>query len=506
MPSGTKYVYRGKPDGFLATTGNTESSRPLTTPFYEALVVDVVLDQFHPKYAPDGYNVGTIKVRLLSVDNSRDDDLLDWADPLDTTIQEMPLIGELVLVQKVLGNFFYLRKVNLTRSLQEHGMLNLNRQLNNRPSQLKSQITSRTQEIDVNAHKFGEYFKPDSRVRQLKHFEGDILIQGRMGHSIRFGSSQLDPSSNGLAPNLILRTGQAKDVENEACTSDKIFGLILEDVNKDASSIWMTSDQVIPYEPTIINAGSFYRSIKTPPQQYDGASIVINSDRIVLGSKKTHIMMFAQDEIYLNSFKNTSIDTDSSIILTANVDIRNLASRNIDNIADFDYTINVGNDVSMIALNNVSLVSNKIFLGSITNDEEPMVGGASLSKWLARLILTLMGNPPAILPWTTQEATPIPPAVAGVATLAHTFMGQVPCRLSPIIEQGLVRLYNELAKTNSGQMSPKKFAGAPFNSDDNFIKLSNEVPKTQKNEFKSGQVNVTENNQWLLTDSYYRAT
>lgn len=506
MPSGTKYVYRAKPDGFLATTGTTESTRPLTTPFYEGLVVDVVLDQFHPNYSPDGYNVGTIKVRLLSVDNSRDDELLDWADPLDTTIQEMPLLGELVLVQKVLGNFFYLRKTNLTRILQEHGMLNLNNQISNRSSRLRSQITSRDEEITPENHKFGNYFKPDNRVRQLKHFEGDVLIQGRMGHSIRFGSSQIDPSSKGLAPNLLFRTGQAKDVENTDCTTDKIFGLIVEDINKDASSVWMTSDQVIPYEPTIVNVGSFYRSLKNPPQQYDGASIIINSDRVVLGSKKTHVLLFAQEEIYLNSFNNTSIDTDSSIVLTANIDIRNLSSRNIDNIADRDYTINVGNDTSVVAINNVSFVSNKMFIGSITDDEEPLVGGASLSKWLARLILVLMGNPPQVLPWTTQKSTPIPAIREGVSTHTHVITSHGPGRLNPTIVNGLTQLYNELAKTNPGQASPSEFAGAPFNSGDNFVKLANEVPQIQKNEFKTGNVTVIENNKWLLSEPYYKVT
>lgn len=506
MPSGTKYVYRGKPDGFLATTGNTESTRPLTTPFYEALVVDVVLDQFHPNYSPDGYNVGTIKVRLLSVDNSRDDDLLDWADPLETTIQEMPLIGELVLVQKVLGNFFYLRKVNLTRILQEHGMLNLNNQLNNRPTQLKSQITSQTQEIDVNTHKFGQYFKPDSRIRQLKHFEGDVIFQGRMGHSIRFGSSQIDPSSKGMAPNLILRTGQAKDIETSNSSVDGIYGLILEDINKDASSIWMTSDQVVPFEPTTISAGSFSRSVKNPPQKYDGAQIILNSDRLLLNAKTTHIMLFANQEIHLNSFKDTSIDTDSSISLTANIDIIQMASRNIDNIADVDFTVTSGRDITLISKTKSSVLSQKIFLGSIKNDEEPMVGGASLSKWLARLILVFMGNPPQILPWTTQKGTSVPPPAPSIAATQHVITPVGPGVLSPNIVKGLTQLYNELLKNNSGQQSSANFAGAPFNSQDNFLTLANEDVKVELNEFKQGSQTISENNKWLLTDPYYKVT
>lgn len=505
MASGDKYSYRSKPAGILATSNSTETLKPVTNPFYEGLVVDVVLDHLHPEYSKDGYNVGAIKVRIFSVHNGKDDEFLDWASPFDSTIQEFPLLGELVTIHKVLGSFFYDRKVYLAHRMQENGMLNLNDALNNRPIKVRTGMSSTKEELSIEKHKFGEYFKPDSRVRQLKHFEGDVIIQGRMGNSIRFGSSQIDPSSKGMAPNLLLRTGQAKNVETDACSTDKIFGLIVEDINKDVSSLWMTSDQVVPYQPTIINAGSFYRSLKNPPQQYDGASIILNSDRIVFGSKKTHIMMFSQEEIYLNSFKNTSIDTDSNIILTANIDIRNLSSRNIDNIADRDYTINVGNDISMVAIKNTSIVSNKIFLGSIGDDKEPMVGGTSLSKWLARLIMTLIGVPSAVVPWTTQEATAVPPPIVGTASIAHVFFGQsIPAQLNPEIVTGLLKLYRELAPTNSGQSVPSIFAGAPFNSGDNFVKLSNEMPEVEKNEFKQGSVITTENNKWVLADPYYK--
>lgn len=504
MSSGDRYAYRVKPGGILATSNSTESARAVTDPFYEGLVVDVVVDHLHPEYSKDGYNVGAIKVRIFSIHNGRDEEFLDWASPLDSTIQEFPLLGELVMIHKVRGNFFYMRKVYLAHRMQENGMLKLNEALNDRPAKLKTGAAAARDEGGPEKHKFGEYFKPDSRVRPLKHFEGDVILQGRMGNSIRFGSSQLDPSSKDMAPNILLRTGQAKNVENDACSTDKVFGLIIEDVNKDVSSLWMVTDQVIPYEPTIIDAGSFFRSIKNPPQQYDGGSIIINSDRVVLGSKKTHIMMFAHEEIYLNSFKNTSIDTDSNIILTANIDIRNLASRNIDNIADRDYTVAAGNDITMVAIKNTSIVADKIFIGSVADDYEPMVGGTSLSKWLARLILTLMGTPSAVLPWTTQKTIVVPPPVPGTATAAHTLFGGMPCQLSPEIVTGLTKLYMELAPINSGQTIPGIFAGAPFNSGDNFVNLGNELPQVEKNEFKDGKVNPIENNKWVLSESYYK--
>jgi hypothetical protein len=506
--AGSRYVYRGKPDGFLATSAGTESVRTVPDPFYEGLVVDVILDHMHHQYATkDGYNVGAIKVRIFSIHNSRDDELLDWADPLDSAIQEMPLIGELVMIHKVLGNFFYTKKVFLAHRMQENGMLKLNDTLNNRISQLNTKITATADEISIDSHKFGEYFKPDSRVRQLKHFEGDLLIQGRMGHSIRFGSSKVDPSSNGMSPNIILRTGQGKDIEKTDVTKDSPFGLILEDINKDAASIWMTSDQTIPFQPTTVDAGSFKRTIQNGPHQYDGAQIIANSDRLVLNAKKTHVMLFANEEIYLNSFKNTSIDSDSSIVLTANLDISNSTARNIDNIANVDFTVHAGKDILTLSMEKTSLLATKIYMGSIEDDKEPMVGGMSLSVFLARLLTILMGTPSTVAtPQTPGVPYQIPPAlVPSVAAFTHVITPVGPGALNPLIQTGLAALYAELAKPNSGQKVPSLFAGAPFNSGDNFVNLGNEVVKMELNKFSEGTQIITENNKWILADkSYYK--
>jgi hypothetical protein len=383
MASGDRYVVREAPFG-VASFGAQGSARSVANSSYEGIVVDVITDHMHWQHSDDGYNVGSIKVRILSTDNSLDEELLNWADPVDSTIQEMPLVGELALLNKIMGDYFYSRKVNMTHKLSENGMLNLNSQLSNRYANSKSQIAKASVEIsEMGNHQFGQYFRPDSRVRPLKHFEGDVLFQGRMGNSIRFGSSQLDPSSKSLAPNIILRTGQAKDIEFKNCSTDKVFGLIVEDINNDASSIWMTSDQVTPFDPITRSAGSFYRSIKNPTQKFDGAQLILNSDRIVLAAKNTHVMLFANEEIYLNSFKNTSIDTDSNILLSANIDIEFAAGGNIDSVTNVDYTIRAGQDILSMSIAKTSLLASKIFIGSIKNDAEPMVGGMSLSIFLS---------------------------------------------------------------------------------------------------------------------------
>lgn len=508
MASSERVTFTPQLTGLLASSGNTESARSIQDLVCQAIIVDIIVDHTHPEYAKkDGYNVGAAKVRILSKDHSIDDSALSWADPLDFELQQLPLLGELVIIHRIFGNFFYTRRVPIAHRVQENGMLKLNDALANRRTNTLTNKIKTIVGLPFTKHKFGEYFKPDCRVRPIKHFEGDTIFQGRMGHSIRFGSSQMQPGSKKLAPNIIIRTGQAKDAEKNYVTKDSVFGLTIEDINKDASSIWMTSDQAVTYVPITNEAGSFNRSIVKPPQTFDKAQIIINSDRVVLNSKREHIMMYSTDEIYLNSFNNTTIDTDASIILTANLDIIHCASRNIDNVADSDFTIRAGDDVFSLAMNRTSFLSRKLFIGSVSNDAEPLVGGTSLSIFLARLILTLMGTPPAIPPQITSPVPTFPPLppVPGIATTAHVFAMGMPAQLNPTILTGLIKLYTELLPSNLGQGIVKlPFAGAPFNSKDNFVKLVNEDPIMKKNDYKIGKQTIVENSEWVLSDNYYR--
>lgn len=509
MASGDRIIYRGKPGGILSNSGNTESGRSIRESVYEAIVVDIIVDHTHPEYSPkDGYNVGSAKVRIFSRDHSLDEEQLPWAKPIDSQIQQMPLLGELVFLQKILGAFFYSRNVPVAHRVQENGMLKLNEALNNRRTNTLSAKISDGQELQKEKHKFGEYYKPDSRVRPLKHFEGDLIMQGRMGHSIRLGSSQMEPGSKKLAPNIILRTGQALDAEKEYVTKNSVFGLTLENINKDASSIWMTSDQIVNFLPNVVEAGSFNRSATKPPLIFNGAQIIANSDRVVINSKKEHILMYSSDEIYLNSFKNTAIDTDNNIILTANLDITQKASRNIDNVADEDFTIRAGSDIFGLALDKVSFMGNKIYIGSVQNEFEPMVGGTSLSVWLARLITVLMGTPPLVTTTPQLPGIPyalVPPvAIPGTATAAHVITPIGPGVLNPQIVLGLTKLYAELVIPNLGSRIPLPFSGAPFNSLDNYVEISNDTPEMELNAFTGGSVKINKGSTWGLSDSHFK--
>jgi hypothetical protein len=479
----------------LATSGNTESSRFVPEAIYVALVVDVIFDHTHPSYSQsDGYNVGSIKVRIFGTDNSIDTSQLNWANPIDMTSQQLPLVGELVVCHKILDTYFYTKAVPIARRLQENGMLNLNKELSEDAVKTIQDAVKTTPELTNSAHKYGQYFKPDSRVRPLKHFEGDVVLQGRMGHSIRFGSSQLDTTTKGMAPNLILRTGQAVSASSDYATRQSTFGLTIEDINNDASSIWMTSNQTIPFVPSTKQTNSYSRSYLMP-LVYDGASVIINSSRVVLNSKKSNILLFSNEGIHLNSYDDVTIDTDNDIKLTAALGIECKVSTNVDFYADEDFNIRTNSDISLFSKETVSIISKKIYMGSVNDDGEPMVGGTTLAKFLARLILAFVDGPKPNPPQTL---------VPGVNANMHVITPTGPGQLAPAVIQALKSLYSELAAKNPGQKDQKNFSGAPFNSEANFISIQNDEVEIPKNSYTQGKQSTTETATWTLADDYYR--
>jgi hypothetical protein len=160
----------------------------------------------------------------------------------------------------------------------------------------------------------------------------------------------------------------------------------------------------------------------------------------------------------------------------------------------------------------MSLLAKKIYLGSSANDVEPMVGGTSLSMWLARLIQALMGvgiTPPQLpyqLTGSPIPTTVVPPLVPGPAAIVHGLMGSMPVQLSQVVIAGLTALYAELIPPNAGSIKKLPYSGAPFNSSDVFVNMGNENSTLliEKNEFKKGEQIKTENNKWKLSDDYYK--
>ena len=157
-----------------------------------------------------------------------------------------------------------------------------------------------------------------------------------------------------------------------------------------------------------------------------------------------------------------------------------------------------GSDVTSISIEKTALVADKLFIGTTEDDSEPLVGGTTLSKFLARLILALTHA-------GTKDPKPGQHTPAGAAhTNIHVITPTGPGKLNPTIVKALDDLYKELQKKNPGQKNKKDFAGAPFNSEDNFVMLVNEEPTMELNKFKNGKQMRVDRPEWKLSEPYYK--
>jgi hypothetical protein len=150
----------------------------------------------------------------------------------------------------------------------------------------------------------GDTFQEKLDIKNIQPYEGDIIHEGRWGQSIRFGSTvkgETNWSSTGKNgdPITIIRNGQHDDGKDPWIPQ-------IEDINKDKSSIYLTSTQAIPIEV----ASKEDESYKT----YTGEQIILNSSRLLFNSKSDSILMSSAKSINLNSIESVNIDSPTTTI------------------------------------------------------------------------------------------------------------------------------------------------------------------------------------------------
>jgi hypothetical protein len=142
---------------------------------------------------------------------------------------------------------------------------------------------------------YGKYFKEKLYIPKLKLFEGDIIHQGRWGQSIRF-ASVVNPGLNSWSsrgdigtPLIILRVNQK--------VTNTVNDITIEDINTDASSIYICDNVLIPLELS----STFSNPKLIDPKNFTGKQLLINSDRLVFNAKKDGIIMASKGPIHMTS-------------------------------------------------------------------------------------------------------------------------------------------------------------------------------------------------------------
>ena len=339
-----------------------------------ARVTDIILNPLHPGYDElDGWSsIGTIFYETFDKVGSNNNTI---AKPFFPQISYFPIINELVLLfslpNRNMGSnvasesYYYINMVNIWNSPHHNAYPNPIAPNDPAPPQKDykqieggspiREIDEDGTQINLNYTKYPnrsqDTFIERPNIHPLLPYAGDMIYQGRWGNSIRFGStarpkplgespnlseterSQLDEryKTHSLALNPWSSVGKNGDpiimIRNGQSTlaGDKGWIPIIEDIQTDLSSIYRTSTQKIPIEPSVgknVLDYSSYQSSKTPIlcKEFNKPQIIINSDRLVFNAEEDNILMSAKESIFLGS--KSSVNFKSKQIVLESVNIR----------------------------------------------------------------------------------------------------------------------------------------------------------------------------------------
>jgi hypothetical protein len=295
-------------------------------------VKSIILDETHPRYEElGGWNaLGIIEFETVSTPTITTQ-ILPTAKPLDSTFKSLPLINEIVYILALpntdIGEFsttktnYYISIVGLWNH-PHHNAFPQNSNILPPPQQkdyIQTELGSVRRVTDQSTEIFlGKTFIERGDIHPLLPFEGDKILEGRWGNSIRFGSTVKDaPNTWSLTgtngdPITIIRNGQGNQ-------TDEGWVPTIEDINNDDSSAYFTSTQKIPLEAASTSYNSYSSNPPTTPNQYSGKQIILNSGRLVFNTTEDHLLLSSKKSVNINAISSFNVDSPQSVIQSNSV-------------------------------------------------------------------------------------------------------------------------------------------------------------------------------------------
>lgn len=341
LKTGLSYLNNSATSTIASSISNLENNSNM---FFIARVIDISLNSNSEIFNNSGgwAGVGSIKFQQLDISvtpSSKNEESTTFAKPITGQLKNYPLVNELVLIFRGPStkqtqitntkNFYYINTVAIWGN--QHINAYPDSYFTNTdlaPSMGKSndeilagstnKNTTQTTTIPLNGNSGGT-FEEKGNIHPVLPFAGDNIFEGRFGNSIRLGNTsktgglQNNWSSTGEngSPITILKNGQPSS------GSSKGFEPIVEDINTDPTSIYLTSTQKIPIEVASSKQDSgegstvpFSNLSKNPPQSpksYNAPQVILNSGRLLFNSTTDSIMMSSQKSIFAEARENIGI-------------------------------------------------------------------------------------------------------------------------------------------------------------------------------------------------------
>jgi hypothetical protein len=319
-------------------------------------VVSIVLDETHPRWKELGEwnGLGTIEYTLVD-QVTPENQSYPTAKPYDPSVRSFPLINEIVFISSFpntdIGEFtsskiaYYMSVIGIWNHPhhnafpQNSNILPPSQQKDYVETELGSvrRVTDKSTEIFL-----GRTFVERGNIHPLLPFEGDRILEGRWGNSIRFGSTVKntlnDWSSIGTNgdPITIIRNGQGNQ-------TDEGWVPTIEDINNDEASIYLASTQKIPLEAASTSYSSYSSNPPIAPNEYSGKQLILNSGRLVLNTTEDHLLLSSKQSVNINAITSFNVDTPQSVIQSSKVLLGGVNA--VEPVLKGDTTINLLNEL-----------------------------------------------------------------------------------------------------------------------------------------------------------------
>jgi hypothetical protein len=277
-------------------------------------------------------NDGVISVEVLQEVGSTTSNIIPNVLPLFPNYKNYPLVNEVVMVVALANSdfqnnfnrltYYYINPINLWNS-QETNPLPVPSQNVKSASQNKGYLETeagnpnKPDSQENTTFRPGTYFTEKGTVNPLYAFEGDTIVEGRFGNSLRLGNTV--PNDIASLNNNWSVTGSLGDpitiLSNGLHSESPSFNSITEDVNTDKSSIYLTSTQQLPIEVSSQNDYLSYNTAPTAPNQYNGNQVVLNSGRLLFNTTQDHILLSSAKSINLNTVESVNIDAATQTVI-----------------------------------------------------------------------------------------------------------------------------------------------------------------------------------------------
>jgi len=233
-------------------------------------------------------------------------------------------------------------------------------------------------------------YKINEKIKFLNPKVGDTIVSGRVGNTIRFSEFHLTEDGKTSSPSIFIRNKQNPELD-----SKKIGELIEEDINKDGTSIYLTSGKVkVPFLEPVKKDKIAFKEFPSS-DKLTGDQLFINSDRVVLSAKANEFIIFGKG--------NTGVITDGRYSIDAEREIYAHSKNNI--------TIHSAgsNQIFLNSENGNIYLGKNTGVGDAGYDVQKIVLGGELVKILGDLIDEI-----------TQQiyATPVGPTATGPTNIA----------------------------------------------------------------------------------------